>query len=224
MFPSLSTVTSSRARYCTIQDRGDVWPAPLASPRYMPDFGTLAEGLLPGHKVATDTGWRPVEQVCPGDMVLTFEHGMQPVVDVVIIPVAPVSRAAQAVRLVDLPAGAVGNRAPMQMLPGHEVLLDSPLAEARFGTPFVLVPAGCLAGQGGVTRTELRATVDARMLVFDNEELAHVNGAALLLCRGRCRPGSVPRRVRYQRLSPAQSEAVAHARADRDPLQLCAHV
>ncbi|WP_241525652.1 Hint domain-containing protein [Pseudophaeobacter leonis] len=39
-------------------------------------------GLLAGTHVASNLGWRPVEALCAGDKVLTFDHGMQTIVEV----------------------------------------------------------------------------------------------------------------------------------------------
>ncbi|HBS49525.1 MAG TPA: hypothetical protein DEA05_05275 [Rhodobacteraceae bacterium] len=44
--------------------------------------GTLITGnarLLDGTRVATRQGWHPVETLCLGCEVLTFDHGLQPV-------------------------------------------------------------------------------------------------------------------------------------------------
>ena len=39
-------------------------------------------GLMAGTRVASNLGWRAVEALAPGDLVLTFDNGMQPIAEV----------------------------------------------------------------------------------------------------------------------------------------------
>lgn len=207
MLPSLLTVTSSCAQYRTMQDRGNVWPGPETPGALLPDFGSLAEGLLPGRRVATDTGWRGVETLAPGDMVLTFDHGMRQVQNILATPVGPDPRTGHMARALHVPKGAIGNRRDITLLPGQLVLLECDYAEAHFGNPFMLVPAAYLDGYKGITRTRLAPAVTSYMLAFNCEEIVHADGSALLSCHAADRSARPARPHAYPRLSAAQAPA-----------------
>ena len=66
-------------------------------------------GLVKGTRVATELGWRPVDAVAAGDLVLTFDRGMQPVVAVRRRFLADLGAASWPL---SVPAGALGNCAP----------------------------------------------------------------------------------------------------------------
>lgn len=143
----------------------------------------VAEGIVAGTRIATDLGWRPVETILPGDMVMTFDHGMRPVV--------AVSRAAlwsgegrcpRAVMPLAVPVGALGNTAPMLLLPEQNVLVESDLADAVFGDPFALVPAAALQGYRAIDRITPHQSMDVLVLHFAADELVYANGAGLIHC------------------------------------------
>lgn len=145
----------------------------------------LASGFAAGTEVATTEGWRPVEALAPGDRVLTFEHGSQPV------------RAVQRGLLwrgaapcpeplwpLLVPAGALGNTSPLTLLPEQSVLVESDLAEDLYGDPFVLLSVRYLEGALGIRRVApgLGQPVEVVIPLFDQPEIAFANGAALILC------------------------------------------
>ncbi|MGC9420245.1 MAG: Hint domain-containing protein, partial [Rhodovulum sp.] len=47
--------------------------------RTMTGVAGIASGFAAGTEIATTLGWRTVETLQPGDRVLTFDHGSQPV-------------------------------------------------------------------------------------------------------------------------------------------------
>lgn len=210
MLPSLLTVTSSCARYRTMQDRGDVWPSVTTPTSLLPDFGSLAEGLLSGRLIATDFGWRPVETLAPGDMVLTFDHGMRRLESVRAAPVGPDPRTGSMARALHVPKDAIGNRRAITLLPSQLVLLDCPYAEAHFGDPFMLVPAAYLEGYKGIKRSRLAPGVKSYMLAFACEEIIHADGSALLSCHATERSAQLAQPIAYPRLTSAQAQAFQH--------------
>ena len=111
-------------------------------------------GLVSGTKVATQIGWRPVEAVTAGDQVLTFDGGLQFVTGVTrqIIWTGGSQSDADTWPL-HVPAGALGNREDMTLMPQQAVLVESDTAEAVFGDPFAMIPAAALDGFRGITRT-----------------------------------------------------------------------
>lgn len=210
MLPSLHTVTSSCARYRTIQDRSDVWPGAMTPGALLPDFGGLAEGLLPGRLIATQKGWRKVETLVPGDMVLTFDHGMRPLRTVLATPIEPDPRGTGMARALHVPKGAIGNRRAITLLPSQLVLLDCAYAEARFGDPFMLVPAACLEGYKGIARIRLASGLKSYMLAFSCAEIVHADGSALLSCHAAERTARCAQPKGYPVLSPGQTQEFKH--------------
>lgn len=207
MFTSLNPVHGSRARFCTPHDRGDIWLATACSDYALPDFGSLAEGLLDGRQVATDTGWRGVETLKPGDMVLTFDNGMQKLVDCVAQPVSADPRLGGAAWCVSVPRGAIGNRRDITLLPSQLVLLECDYAAARFGDPFILVQAASLEGYRGITRDLLPVMVQSHMLSFSSEQIIHTDGSALLWCHGARNALHTTAPLPYRRLTKTQVDA-----------------
>lgn len=209
MFPSLQSVTSSSAGFCTIHDRGDYAASAISSDQILPDFGTLAEGLLEGRRVATQAGWRPVETLKPGDMVLTFGSGMKPLAGCIANRIGSDPRTGQASWGLAVPKGVLGNRRGMTLLPNQLVLLDCAYGESRYGDPFVLVPAVFLDGYKGICRVPLDSDRLSYMLAFDEEEIVHTDGSALLACH-KARPGTGRSRghgLSYPRVTWAESAA-----------------
>ncbi|MCF6444003.1 Hint domain-containing protein [Nereida sp. MMG025] len=140
-------------------------------------------GLVGGTKVATPTGWRVVEGVVAGDKVLTFDGGMQTVIEVrrrVLWSGARPCPDHMWPMLV--PAGALGNREDMWMAPEQHVLLESDTAEQVFGDPFALIPAAALEGFRGIQRSFPHEKIDVIELVFAQDEVVFANSGALFFC------------------------------------------
>lgn len=143
-------------------------------------------GLIEGTLVATPDGWRPVEGLVAGDMISTFDHGMRPVRRVRRVRRGPLCESdcelPPAFRPLKVPELAVGNATDITLLPGQNILVESDMAEARMGHPFMLVPAAVLDGIGRIRRAEVAAPVEVVTLIFDRDELVYVNGSALAHC------------------------------------------
>jgi hypothetical protein len=141
------------------------------------------DGLLPGTLVATNGGWKPVEAIVPGELVLTFDNGLRPVTRVhrMVIPRDKVP-AHKAFTMV-VPTGALGNRRELRLLPCQEVIVESDLAEADFGEPFVMIQALLLERYKGIHRAPIEGDLTIYMLTFDAEEVLHISGAALVTAR-----------------------------------------
>ncbi|SEV96966.1 Hint domain-containing protein [Cognatiyoonia koreensis] len=143
----------------------------------------LTHGIVAGTKVATPTGWRCIEAIAPGDMVLTFDGGMQAVVSVQREVIWTDNVAANpATWPLHVPAGALGNREDMTILPYQAVLVESDAAENAFGDPFAMIPAAALEGFRRITRMAPAERIEIVTLQFAQDEVVFANIGALFFC------------------------------------------
>ena len=147
------------------------------------DLSDISFGLAAGTKVATQIGWRAVEAVAEGDMVLTFDGGLQTVVSITRTQVhADLAMTPEQAWPLFVPAGALGNREDMTLLPGQTVLIESDAAEEAFGDPFALIPAAALEGFRGITRVVPDGRMEIITLHFAQDEIVFANIGALFHC------------------------------------------
>lgn len=137
-------------------------------------------GFLAGTHVASNLGWRPVEALTPGDKVLTFDHGMQTVVELqreVMIPAEGDLEPARCPLFV--PRDALMNRVPMWLMPDQGVLLESELVEDDQGDPFAIVPACTLEGYRGIRRMHPGAQLELVMPRFAEDQVIYLEAGML---------------------------------------------
>ncbi|WP_299375759.1 Hint domain-containing protein [uncultured Tateyamaria sp.] len=160
------------------------------APRRMPEMSGACDGAiintrghLAGTRVATAMGWRAVEALAAGDLVLTFDNGLQPLVEIrrEVFWVADMM-APSAYGAVVVPVGALGNSAELELLPDQGVLVESDAACDAHGDPFAVVPAKALTGFRGITRTAPRTQIEVITLIFDAAQVIYAEGGALLHC------------------------------------------
>lgn len=145
----------------------------------------LAFGLVAGTQVATAMGWRPVEAITLGDLVLTFDRGLQPVRSVSKgLHWGKATPCPTALQALTVPAGALGNQDEMTLMPEQSVLVESDTADALFGDPFTLIGAAELDGFRGITRVPPTGELDVIQLHFDADEIVFVGRGALTFCPG----------------------------------------
>ncbi|WP_299046028.1 Hint domain-containing protein [uncultured Tateyamaria sp.] len=160
------------------------------APQRMPELSAAwdggvmtTRGHLAGTRVATAMGWRAVEALAAGDMVLTFDAGLQPLVevrrDIFWTADAPVPAAYHSVFV---PAGALGNASDLELLPDQGVLVESDAACDAYGDPFAVLPAKSLDGFCGIRRISPRMQIEIITLVFATEQVIYAEGGALLHC------------------------------------------
>ncbi|MFN3936951.1 MAG: Hint domain-containing protein [Gemmobacter sp.] len=106
-----------------------------------------------GTRLLTPAGEVPVEDIRPGDLLVTLDEGPQPVLwasrSSHSWPAMP-----EAAKPVVIPAGALAQGCPARDLivsPQHRILV---------GQPEILVPALALIGRGGIRRMHGKRTVD----------------------------------------------------------------
>ncbi|MEP4198601.1 MAG: Hint domain-containing protein [Aliishimia sp.] len=140
-------------------------------------------GLITGTKVASNLGWRAVDTIAPGDQVLTFDHGMQYVVEVRrTVMFTDATTVPEHMLPVTVPAGALGNRNTMRLLPEQGVMVESDAAIDAFGDPFAVVPATSLIGFRGVHRDLQANEFEIVTLFFAKPEVIYAEGGALIYC------------------------------------------
>lgn len=132
----------------------------------------LAAGFADGTLIRTEAGDRPVETLRAGDMILTLDRGLAPLVWAgrkrvpAVGPNAPVTIA----------AGTLGNARPLRLSPQHRVLLSGWQTAMLFGTEQVLAPAVSLVNGEAVRQVE-GGEIQYHQLLFDRHEIIHAEGA-----------------------------------------------
>ncbi|MBC2837545.1 choice-of-anchor L domain-containing protein [Paragemmobacter straminiformis] len=124
-----------------------------------------------GTLIAVPDGEVAVEALTPGDLVLTRDHGAQ--------PLRWVGRATRAAVGPDAPvaiaAGRFGPHRAVMLSPNHRVMIGGPRAELLFAEPEVMVKARHLVDGQGVRRIE-GGMVTYLHLLFDRHEVVMANG------------------------------------------------
>ncbi|PYF11127.1 Hint domain-containing protein [Rhodobacter viridis] len=174
----------------TTAKRADAWDHArdfdelFVSQRFETNSGLgQSQGIVAGTRIATEMGWRPVEAIAPGDMVMTFDHGQRPVVSVHRSHLfAGRNACPRPLMPLAVPVGALGNASPMLLLPEQNVLVESDLAETVFGDPFALIPAAALEGYRGIDRITPHQRIEIVTLQFAEEEVIYANGTGMIHC------------------------------------------
>lgn len=140
-------------------------------------------GLLSGTCVATEMGWRPVEALTKGDQVLTFDAGLQRVTKVDRERLLrPDGSCPETCWPLKIPAGALGNRQSMKLLPDQTVMIESDVGENLYGDPFSLIPAVATEGVRGVIRVPPEDGLEIVTLHFEQDQVVFAQSGALLFC------------------------------------------
>lgn len=127
--------------------------------------------LVAGTRVRTATGQRPIEDLGPGDLVLTRDHGMQPVRWAGQRRVGALAGFAP----VRIAKGTFGNDRDLWVSQQHRILLEGWRAELLFGESQILVSAVHLVNGHSVS---LRSggQVCYVHLLFDQHEVIETEG------------------------------------------------
>ncbi len=152
------------------------------------DGGLAAQmhGLMAGTRVASNLGWRVIEALTVGDKVLTFDNGMQEIVELRRMTFwtdAPDTPVAQWPVIV--PVGALDNREELTLLPDQGVLVESDAASDIYGDPFAIVPAQALEGLRGIYRSAPEQQIELIAIYFAQEQVIYAEGGALVHCPAR---------------------------------------
>ena len=134
---------------------------------------TLKPCFTAGTMIETETGPRPVESLRPGDLVLTRDHGLQPLRWTGGRRVLATGDAAP----VHIAADTFGPHRALAVSPLHRILVHDGLAEMLFGTAEVLIAARDLV-DGRAVRSVPGGEVDYFHLLFDCHQIVFAEGMA----------------------------------------------
>ena len=124
-----------------------------------------------GTLIKTDQGEVAIEELAAGDMVLTMDHGYQP-----IRWIGSSKRAAKGdLAPILIRKGALGNDRDLRVSPQHRMLLQGWQAEMLFGEVEVLATAKSLLNDHSILRDEGGAVEYFHML-FDTHEIIYAEG------------------------------------------------
>ena len=125
-----------------------------------------------GTRITTARGMRPIEELEVGDLVVTRDHGLQPVrwIGQRTVP------ALGAMVPVRFEAGVLGNDRPLVVSPQHRMLIRGGEANMLFGRSEVLASAKHLVNGGSVAELP-GGTVTYVHVLFDDHEILYAEDA-----------------------------------------------
>lgn len=126
-----------------------------------------------GTMILTQDGEKPVEDLRPGDMIETRDHGAEPLRWIGTRKVAAEGKFAPVV----IEAGTFGLHRRLVVSPQHRILLNHWMAELMFGDDEVLVAAKDLVNECSVRILE-GGEVEYFHLLFDRHEIIWSEGLA----------------------------------------------
>lgn len=169
-YPNFSLSNSYKA--LNVQSFGSNYPSAA-----YPKIACFGMGTL----IKTASGPRPVETLCPGELVLTRDRGLQPLRWQGGSHVTPEGLEARPnLRPILIRKGALGAGCPERDLvvsPQHRVLVRSRIAHRLFEDGEILVAAKHLIGLPGIEVTLPADGVTYFHLLFDRHEIVMSNGA-----------------------------------------------
>ena len=154
-----------------------------ATGAYDGGLAVQTHGLMAGTRVASNLGWRAIEALTVGDMVLTFDNGMQEIKEVrrsTFWTDAPDTPRAQWPVIV--PVGALGNREELTLLADQGVVVECDAAADMYGDPFAIIAAQALDGVRGIYRAAPAEKIELIAISFNAEEVIYAEGGALIHC------------------------------------------
>ena len=122
--------------------------------------------------IKTPQGERRIETLVPGDLVVTYDNGVQPIRWIGQNTV----RGTGPLAPINFSRGVMGNHRDLLVSPQHRMLVQGYRAELLFGESEVLVPAKSLVNDFNVT-THYGGMVTYVHMLFDRHEMVIANGA-----------------------------------------------
>jgi hypothetical protein len=125
-----------------------------------------------GTSIKTQSGEVLIEDLCVGDMVMTLDHGCQPIRWIGSSRRAAIGDLAPIL----IRKGALGNDRDLRVSPQHRMLLQGWQAELLFGEHEVLATAKSLINDHSIIRVE-GGEVEYFHMLFDTHEIIWAEGA-----------------------------------------------
>ncbi|MDB4199800.1 Hint domain-containing protein [Planktomarina temperata] len=135
-------------------------------------FGMLPLCFASGTLIKTQSGEVAIEDLSVGNMVLTMDHGYQPIRWIS----SSKRRAIGNMAPILIRKGALGNTRDLRVSPQHRMLLSSWHAEVLFGEREVLATAKSLVNDHSILREE-GGEVEYFHMLFDTHEIVYAEGA-----------------------------------------------
>lgn len=134
-----------------------------------------------GTLIETPSGAKAIEDLAEGDLVLTLDHGPQPIRWIGSRTLTSVDlQANPRLRPICVSAGALGAGLPrrdLRVSPQHRMLVRSAIAVRMFDAQEVLIPAHKLVGVPGVHVDETASSETYYHILFDRHEIVTAEGA-----------------------------------------------
>lgn len=145
------------------------------------DHSTMIMCFARGTVIETDQGFRLIEELRVGDLVLTRDRGLQPIrwLDSRVLSKAQL-QAKPEFRPVRLQAGSLGQGLPkwdLTVSRHHRMLIRSKIADRMFGRNEVLIAAKDLCSITGIDVPDEAEQVEYFHMMFDQHEIVIANGA-----------------------------------------------
>lgn len=149
----------------------NVSPGEFSSTNFSFNTGPIC--LHAGTLIQTPTGDRVIETLREGDLVITQDHGAQPI-RFVVHQTLDFSQGSATGKPILIKAGALGDKQPFVdtiVSPQHRILVSN-----LMGAGDVLVAANKLTGRTGIRRMQGRGRAEYYNLLFDAHEIITANG------------------------------------------------
>ncbi|WP_175556948.1 Hint domain-containing protein [Shimia gijangensis] len=141
------------------------------------------DGFVEGTTVRMESDWRNVAWLVEGDMVFTFENGLQPVRQITVIDIwKQPGTCPSSVCPLFVPSGALGNEEDLVLQGETMVALASKAFEKQNGSRFALLQGADLIGFIGIELFQPDVPAKLYQLHFDQEELVPVANGAIACC------------------------------------------
>ena len=122
--------------------------------------------------IKTQIGERPIEELAAGDIVVTMDHGPQPIRWIGSSKRPAIGKFAPIL----IRKGALGNTRDLRVSPQHRMLLSGWHAEVLFGEREVLATAKSLVNDHSILSEE-GGEVEYFHMLFDTHEIVYAEGA-----------------------------------------------
>ncbi len=138
---------------------------------YVGDYTTPLPCFTVGTRILTPSGERQIEDLKPGDRVITYDNGAQPIRWIGRRRMPAQGRFVPVV----IAAGRFGDHGRLVLSQNHRILLRDPQLQVLFSTAEMLISAKHLVDNGSVT-LKPGGWVDYVHILFDRHQLIWANG------------------------------------------------